>query len=70
MQDLKQEFVDVQAAIEKMEEQVETAAPAAPPAPGKVRLRHPNSGDIQEVDASPAAMIPWMGRGYQQYKGD
>ena len=35
-----------------------------------VRLRHPHTGDIQEVDASPGAMIPWMGRGYQQYKGD
>ena len=70
MPDLKQEFADVQAAIEKVEVQVEAPAPAAPPAPGKVQLRHPNTGDIQEVDASPAAMIPWMGRGYQQYNGD
>jgi len=66
MPDLKQEMADVAAAIEKMEKQA--AAPAAPPAPGKVRLRHPNTGDIKEVDAVPEAMIPLMGLGYQQVK--
>jgi len=66
MPDLKQEMADVAAAIENLE--TRAAAPAAPPAPGKVRLRHPNTGDVQEVDATPAAMIPLMGRGYQQVK--
>lgn len=66
MPDLKQEMADVAAAIENLE--TRAAAPAVPPAPGKVRLRHPNTGDVQEVDATPAAMIPLMGRGYQQVK--
>ena len=66
MPDLKQEMADVVAAIEKEEKQA--AAPATPPAPGKVRLRHPNTGDVQDVDAVPEAMIPLMGRGYQQVK--
>ena len=26
--------------------------------------------DIKEVDATPEAMIPLMGLGYQQFKGD
>ena len=66
MPDLKQEMADVAAAIDKLEEQA--AAPAPSPAPGKVRLRHPNTGDVQDVDAVPEAMIPLMGRGYQQVK--
>jgi len=66
MPDLKQEMADVAAAIDKMEKQA--AAPTAPPASGKVRLRHPNTGDVQVVDAVPEAMIPLMGRGYQQVK--
>lgn len=67
MPDLKQEFADVQAAIERAEAQ--TAAPVSPPAPGKVRLHHPFTGDTKEVDATPAAMVPVMGLGYQQVKG-
>ena len=55
MPDLKQELADVQAAIEKM-----------PPAPGKVRMRHPLTGDTQDVDANPAALVPWMTKGYSQ----
>jgi hypothetical protein len=70
MSDLKQELADVEAAIHHIEAQVETPAPATQPAPGKVRLRHPHTGDIKEVDATPEAMIPLMGLGYQQYKGD
>ena len=67
MTDLKQELADVQSAIERMESQV--VAPASAPAPGTVRLRHPFTGDIQDVDATPAALIPWMGLGYEQVKG-
>jgi hypothetical protein len=70
MPDLKQELADVEAAIHHIEAQVETPAPAALPAPGKVRFRHPHSGDIKEVDATPEAMTPLMGLGYQQYKED
>ena len=66
MPDLKQEMADVAVAIDKMEKQA--ATPAAPPAPGKVRLRHPNTGDIKEVDAVPEKLIPIMGLGYQQVK--
>jgi len=66
MPDLKQEMADVAQAIEKMQAQAST--PAAPPVPGKVRLRHPNTGDVKDVDASPAALIPLMGFGYQQVK--
>jgi hypothetical protein len=64
MPDLKQELADVAAAIEKMEAQ--PGAPAAPPAAGKVRLRHPLTGDTKDVDAMPAAMVPLMGLGYEQ----
>ncbi len=66
MTDLKQEMADVAAAIDKLE--VQPAAPAAAPAPGKTRLRHPHTGDIKTVDAVPEAMIPLMGLGYQQVK--
>jgi hypothetical protein len=66
MADLKQEMADVAAAIEKLEAQ--TAAPAAPLAPGKVRLRHPQTGDTKDVDAVPEALIPVMCLGYQQVK--
>ena len=66
--DLKQELADVQAAIERVEAQESVPPPAT--APGRVKLRHPHTGDIQEVDAVPAAMIPLMGLGYEQVKGD
>ena len=66
MADLRQELADVQAAIERMDQRA--PEPATLPAPGKVRLRHPNTGDIKEVDAVPEAMIPIMGLGYQQVK--
>ena len=66
MPDLKQELADIQAAIEKVEAQ--PAVPAPPPVPGKVRLRHPLTGDTKDVDATPAALVPWMGLGYQQVK--
>jgi hypothetical protein len=71
MTDLKQEMADVAAAIDKLETQPAAPpapAPAGPPAPGKVRLRHPNTGDIKTVDSVPEAMIPLMGLGYQQVK--
>ncbi len=35
----------------------------------KVTLRHPLTSDTQIVLADPAAMIPLMGRGYVQVKG-
>ena len=66
MPDLKQELADVAAAIDKMEAQ--PVVPAAPVAVGKVRLRHPLTGDTKDVDATPAAMVPLMGLGYQQVK--
>jgi hypothetical protein len=49
-----------------------TEAPADVPvaivAPGKVRLRHPHTGDTKEVDAIPEALVPIMCLGYQQVK--
>jgi hypothetical protein len=66
MPDLKQELADIQAAIDKVDAQ--GVAPAPPPVPGKVRLRHPLTGDIKDVDPTPAALIPLMGLGYQQVK--
>jgi hypothetical protein len=69
MPDLVQEMADVQAAIGKMQEQAQAqATAAAPPAAGKVRLRHPLSGDVKDVDATPSGMVPLMARGYQQVK--
>ena len=31
-----------------------------------VRLRHPHTGDIQEVEAKPEKLVPLMGLGYVQ----
>ncbi len=33
-----------------------------------VRLRHPHTGDIQEVEATPEKLVPLMGLGYVQIK--
>ena len=73
MADIKQELADAQAAVNKVAADVtamtSAPAPAASPAVARVRLRHPLTGDVQDVDATPAALIPLMGRGYQQVKG-
>jgi hypothetical protein len=37
-------------------------------APETVRLRHPHTGDVQEVEAMPEKMTPWMCRGYVQFQ--
>jgi hypothetical protein len=69
--DLKQEFDDVKAAIEKAEAQQPAAAvPVTSIQPGKVWLRHPHTGDIQEVDATPDKLVPLMVQGYQQVSPD
>ncbi len=70
MQDLKQEFADVQAAIEKVEAQVQTAARPLLPRPVKCSFVTRTRATFRKWMPSPAAMIPLMGRGYQQYKGD
>jgi len=46
------------------EQHVEGAASKAVP---KVFLRHPLTGDVQEVDGTPAELVPWMGQGYVQF---
>ena len=33
----------------------------------KVTLRHPHTGDIKQVEATPAAMVPLMCLGYVQH---
>jgi len=33
-----------------------------------VRLRHPHTGDVREVEATPEKLVPWMGLGYEQVK--
>jgi hypothetical protein len=33
-----------------------------------VRLRHPHTGDVREVEATPEKLVPLMGLGYQQVK--
>ena len=70
MADLRQELADVQAAIGKIEAQVAPQPAPAPMAPGRIRLRHPATGDVKEVDATPEVMIPLMGLGYEQVKGE
>ena len=37
-----------------------------PPAPETVRLRHPYTGDVQEVEATPERLTPLLIRGYVQ----
>ena len=39
------------------------------PPPDTVRLRHPHTGDIQEVEATSENLVPLMGLGYEQMKG-
>ena len=51
------------------EQQQERAEPVSPHSDEKVKLRHPHTGDIREVDAVPAQMVPLMGLGYEQVKG-
>ena len=34
--------------------------------PETVRLRHPHTGDVQEVEATPEGLTPWMILGYVQ----
>jgi hypothetical protein len=65
MADLEQELADVKAAIDQAVAQ--KPVPVAPAAPGKVYLRHPNTGHVVEVDATPAALVPYMVQGYAQY---
>ena len=43
---------------------------AAAPVPEKVKLRHPNTGHVQEVEAVPEKLVPLMGLGYSQVKED
>ena len=38
------------------------------PARETVRLRHPHTGDIQEVEATLEKLVPLMGLGYVQVK--
>jgi hypothetical protein len=33
----------------------------------KVQLRHPHTGDVVEVEATPAELVPYMVRGYEQF---
>jgi hypothetical protein len=33
-----------------------------------VRLRHPHTGDVQEVEATPEKLVPLMGLGYVQVR--
>ena len=63
MPDLSQDGADVQAATCNLET---TSAPSAPAGTEKVTLRHPHTGDVQVVDATPEDMTPWMIRGYGQ----
>ncbi len=44
----------------------DSAVPAA--ASLKVTLRHPHTGDIREVEATPAALVPLMNLGYAQHR--
>jgi hypothetical protein len=46
------------------EQHIEGTTPGVVP---KVFLRHPNTGDVQEVDGTPEALVPLMGLGYQQF---
>ena len=69
MADLKQELADVEAAIQHIEAQMTASTATAPAEPDKVRLRHPFTGDTRDVDATPAALVPLMGLGYEQVKG-
>ena len=38
------------------------------PARETVRLRHPPTGDVQEVEATPEKLVPLMGLGYVQVR--
>ena len=37
-------------------------------APETVRLRHPHTGDVQEIEATPEKLTPLLVRGYVQLK--
>ncbi len=68
MPDLRQEIADVEQAIERLEN--EGGPPTAQATAGKVKLRHPHTRDVREVDATQEALVPLMGLGYQQVRGE
>ena len=63
MPDLSQARADLQAAAIDLES---TPAPSAPAGTEKVTLRHPHTGDVQQVDAKPDQITRWLIRGYAQ----
>lgn len=59
---LKQEIALETAQLQQHEAELQQLASEP-----MVWLRHPLTGDVQEVSATPAQLVPWMGRGYQQF---
>jgi hypothetical protein len=60
--ELQQEIQQEQAELVQHEAQLKALS-----GPEMVHLRHPLTGDIQQVPAVTDQLLPWMGRGYQQF---
>lgn len=62
VEQLKTEIEQEQATLAEHEAQLKKLTVDEP----TVWLRHPNTGDVQQVPATPERLVPLMGRGYQQ----
>lgn len=51
---------------EELKQEIEQEQ-AEPTSGETVWLRHPLTGDEQQVPATTDQLLPWMGRGYQQF---
>jgi hypothetical protein len=60
---LKEEIQEERAELAQHEAELEKLTMDEP----TVWLRHPNTGDVQQVPGTPECLIPLMGRGYQQF---
>jgi hypothetical protein len=61
-EELQQEIQQEQAELAQHKAQLDALTSGE-----TVWLRHPLTGDVQEVPAITGQLLPWMGRGYQQF---
>lgn len=61
-EELQQEILEEQAELAEHQAQLRALASEE-----TVWLRHPLTGDVQQIPAITDQLLPWMGRGYQQF---
>lgn len=66
---LEQDVIAADALQKLAGQKAATEAPRPATPVATITLKHPLTNDVKVVAATPEAMIPLMGRGYQQVKG-